>query len=462
MVGYQGLKGNDPQTAVNIETLISSLRLLQVREEHEVAPFVTNWISSLSDLPVAQFERETATQLVQALRDAREKESVYHLDRINTAIAEIARAELRPSLTAPLRQAEKYVLGRLTEILREHGPVDYLSPLINLARNQPGGADVITLNYDLTVESAAEGYVDLNRGFESSWNPGDELIFPVQEDTLNLIKLHGSLDWSMEQEAAPPYDLVSTRGVHLQTESSEQDESPWLVVGDRDKLATDGPIIELNYAARLALRRTDHLVIVGYSFRDEHINALLRDWIARDPDRTMTVLDLEWKPFSDISRFKDAPNFRTQLVAMYAPTQDRRGNSIKPRLLPIEGTASEKLDLALHSLPSEDPDPLMRITKSRNTGSAETFVLTWNGPDLHRPRIAVVDDDEGTGDSSIYSPEGSPSLNRLAAPRAYTRFATWQTGAAKTIILTRTTGAKVVLRVSGGSIRGPYKAEVSV
>lgn len=379
---------------------------------------MTNWISSLNDLPVAEFERETAAQLAQALSDVGTKESIYHLDRISTAIASIARAELRPPLTAPLRQAEGYVLRRLTEILRDHDSVDYLSPLINLARNQSGGPDVITLNYDLTVESAAEGDVDLNRGFESSWKPGDELSFPVQEDCLNLIKLHGSLDWSMEQESAPPYDLVSTRGVYLQAESSQEDEpssSLWLVVGDRDKLGTDGPTIELNYAARRALRRTDHLVIVGYSFRDEHINALLRDWIAKDPDRTMTVLDLDWKPFSDVSRFKNNPDFRTQLVAMYAPTQDRRGNSVKPRLLPIAGTASEKLDLALHSLPSEDPAPLVRITKSRNTGSAETFVLTWNGPDLHRPRIAVVDVDENTTGSSIYSPEGSPTLKRLGA-----------------------------------------------
>lgn len=39
MIGHQGEDGSDPLRAVNIETLISAVRLLQQRESHEVAPF---------------------------------------------------------------------------------------------------------------------------------------------------------------------------------------------------------------------------------------------------------------------------------------------------------------------------------------------------------------------------------------------------------------------------------------
>lgn len=53
-------------------------------------------------------------------------------------------------------------------------------------------------------------------------------------------------------------------------------------LGDREKLATHGPTLALNFAACEALARATHLAVIGYSFGDAHINAIIRDWLAAD------------------------------------------------------------------------------------------------------------------------------------------------------------------------------------
>jgi hypothetical protein len=40
-----------------------------------------------------------------------------------------------------------------------------------------------------------------------------------------------------------------------------------------------------------ALKRSARLLIVGYSFRDDHINEAIRKWVSGRPDRKIVVLD---------------------------------------------------------------------------------------------------------------------------------------------------------------------------
>lgn len=65
MIGYQGEDGNNPLTAVNIETLVSALRLLASRSSHEVAPFVSAWKAGA----VGFSTRETDPTLAKRLDD---------------------------------------------------------------------------------------------------------------------------------------------------------------------------------------------------------------------------------------------------------------------------------------------------------------------------------------------------------------------------------------------------------
>ena len=39
------------------------------------------------------------------------------------------------------------------------------------------------------------------------------------------------------------------------------------------------------------LRKTSHLVTVGYSFRDDHVNRIVEDWLTMRSDARVTAID---------------------------------------------------------------------------------------------------------------------------------------------------------------------------
>jgi len=74
--------------------------------------------------------------------------------------------------------------------------VEYLYPLINLARNQ-GKLVISTLNYDNTIELATEpNNFNCNTGIDYRSKTGN---FDTCGDGLHLLKLHGSVDWTEDK-----------------------------------------------------------------------------------------------------------------------------------------------------------------------------------------------------------------------------------------------------------------------
>nr|WP_154923552.1 SIR2 family protein [Microbacterium testaceum] len=382
MVGHQGQRGSNPLTAVNIETLISAVRLLQDRDHHEVAPFVSAWSAALSDFPSTDLPSESGRKIADAIgRGMLDGHSDY--GAIAEHVAIIARAALRPDLSRPFREAEQFVLHSLVDILSAFDDVDYLTPLVDLARTQKDGLDVITLNYDLTVERAAtEHGVEVARGIED-WQPGAPIDLPPRQGVLNLLKLHGSLDWRREHPELGVSPLLAPPRLRViepqtTTDDARVEDLPWIVVGDREKLATDGPTLALLFAAGSALQRGTHLAVVGYSFGDAHINAMIRDWLAADPRRTISVLDKQWERRSSWERAED---FKTVLINAYG--RDRTGfqEPLQPRLVAIEGTTGTSLAQALVARPAPTPAELVSVVAERLQGSLKVRV-TWHGDNL--------------------------------------------------------------------------------
>lgn len=384
MVGYQGVRGDNPLFAVNIETLISAVRLLSVRETHEVAPFVAAWSPALSDFNSTETLHSHGKTLIESIQKAG-RHPGFEADKVSKVVAEIARGAVRPDLKAPFQKAERFILKTLVDLLGNHGDVTYFEPLLELVRTQEGGADVITLNYDLTVESAAaNGNVRVNRGIDS-WVPGQDLEFPPVDQVLNLMKLHGSLDWRRERLTNTFYPKMSARGIEVvppaSSETRDRDETdlPWIVVGDRDKLGTEGPTLALNFAARAAFQRTTHLAVIGYSFGDPHINSIIRDWLAGDPVRTMNVLDVSWPRYS--YQRPAVSSFKSELLEVYGRHVTHQQGRIVPRVQPLEGCAENMFDATLNSRPKGDPDLLVTACAMLEP-SALRMDITWHGPDL--------------------------------------------------------------------------------
>lgn len=292
-------QGESPLTAVNVERLVSAIRLLRDRRTHEAAPFVAAWRPSIEQiddhpLPIEDSELQQDFGL-----DRNHQQEVRGLAAHIAAIAEAVRM---PGNGAVFRDLEDQILRRICVLLASPDNVDYLKPLIELAQNQIGGLDVITLNYDKTVELAAEQFgARLDLGLDR-WEPGSQLAFESRDGTLNLIKPHGSIDWvrvtSSSQVPLSDHPLRQHEYRAATKPSSRRHrgttDKPLIVIGDREKLDTDGPTLQLMRAFEDALNKAGHLVVVGYSFGDRHVDTVIRNWLTGGKERTVTILDPSW------------------------------------------------------------------------------------------------------------------------------------------------------------------------
>lgn len=464
MVGYQGARGDNPLSAVNIETLISAVRLLRRRDDHEVAPFVASWSSALSNFASSTLPTQSGKAILDAVVNGMGSSASFADRDITEAVAQIARVAVRPGLEKPFADAEEFILRSLMELLSAHKGVAYLNPLLDLAHSQRGGVDVITLNYDLTVETAASQHgVVVNRGVES-WRPGEILRFPMIDGVLNLMKVHGSLDWRIERTRSTdqrdsrlvPYS-VTTAPVTQPDEDRPRD-LPWIVVGDREKLATDGPTLALNFAAQSALQRASHLAVIGYSFGDDHINSMIRDWLSADETRTMSVLDLQWPRETDHLQNSD---FRSALLDSYGAQQRYDGEPIDPRVLPVEGRTSEKLAEVLSGRPSRAPDPLAEASVSRDK-SALRIEIIWHGAELANARVtaSLTPDASGTRgypDVPLYDRPPLPKANSSEQWERRLRGTHWPSGSTMTLYAAAETSLPLQLQIRGASIVGSFE-----
>lgn len=472
MVGYQGASGEDPLSAVNIETLISAVRLLRDRDNHEVAPFVASWVPALSGFGSANLPRQSGKAILDAVNKGLGSRVGFADRDITEAVASIARAALRPDLKEPFADAERFVLRTLVDLLGAHRDVSYFSPLLELARAQLGGIDVITLNYDLTVETAASQVgLSVNRGVEH-WNPGDYLDFPLEDGTINLMKLHGSLDWRLSVGSDMSPDALAPRQIEvIQADGVEETRGlnaralPWVVVGDREKLATDGPTLVLNFAARAALLRTSHLVVIGYSFGDTHINAMIRDWLGGNSERTVTILDVSFPHFHHFDQQED---FRSALINRYGGSFRPFGPPEQQRVFPLEGTAAKSLAQALSLDFMSEPASLAEARLVRFDDHAQLRV-TWHGPDLTEVRLSarslkVNDGPLPVDDKIVLSGRPLPPGGLDGWANGVVRYDSCQLDETVTAYLSNTFDSPIEVTITGASTSGSktWKAEVEI
>lgn len=180
IIAHRGTQGVSPLVPLNVERVISSIRLLRAREEHEAAPFVASWLPALSHAGSAEVSASTARQIKDQLGLGRGNPFPGHLERALTeAIREVVDGNRTDQTYARL---EEECIAAVADRLRRINDVSYLAPLIALSRRQ-GGLDIATLNYDLCVEQICKDLDEpLCRGLRDGW-PLTPLSWSVSEST---------------------------------------------------------------------------------------------------------------------------------------------------------------------------------------------------------------------------------------------------------------------------------------
>lgn len=392
MVAHAAELGASPLDAVNVERLVSAVRLLSERRTHEAAPFVASWRASVEEVDSRPGRSRRSLNVGQAAlrgmpRGGRattftsEQQAAIQgaLQNVQNGLDEIGRSVKIPLDGETFRMLEQQLLAGICQLLSEPKTVEYLAPLLELARTQPGGLDITTLNYDTTVEKAsADAGMPVDTGLDQ-WTPGRPILFPHTDGTVNLIKPHGSIDWARvvtsanERMADKP--LIEYRYVqidHLPTRQAPGQVTPLIVVGDREKLESDGPTLPLLQAFEDALWDAENIVVIGYSFGDQHINRVIRNWLAADTGRTIVILDPGW-PQPTPSSMAVPQSFTETLSRIAAlPLESTPG-----RVVIIRKTAKDGLAEALHATPlGITPEP---ITVTLSTDCIE---ITNNAYDI--------------------------------------------------------------------------------
>jgi hypothetical protein len=106
------------------------------------------------------------------------------------------------------------------------------------------------------------------------------------------LKLHGSIDWVVEPPGTTAGELPTQRiRKVIGAEEKKWYEAPAVVFGEAGKLRSEGPYLELLLAWSSQLQHADSLLVVGYSFRDDHVNEVIGRWFNTDEKRRIVVVD---------------------------------------------------------------------------------------------------------------------------------------------------------------------------
>jgi hypothetical protein len=271
---------NDLAT-IDVETLFNAVDALGNRNGLNVAPFIAAWnplvekVESHNEYdPLREINVEKA--LAKLISGHSNSPQYAARDLLKELRGEFDRAGTKRDF-AGLARAMVNALENLLEI-PDKVAVRYLEPLVSFHNRQVGGLSIATLNYDVTIEeAAASAGVDIDDGM-ARWSESG-LIF--RDGALRLLKLHGSTSWSEDESGDVTYRALPDSGR----------AKPGLIFGGQNKLRADGPYLELLWEWRQHLSVCDHLIVIGYSFRDAHINAIVDGWWRKDLHKRITIVD---------------------------------------------------------------------------------------------------------------------------------------------------------------------------
>lgn len=338
IVGHRGKSGISPDRMPDIESVVSAIDLLSKRTEIELAPFIQNWDPAVelldkkrpssssmwhSSVRKGVLEERNDRDLEQGLKGFMEKQ--YQMGFTGGQYS-----SLMDELLRQLKKQLWFLDGSCTK---------YLDPLVELGRT--GKVTVATLNYDLCVETAASlNDIPVCRGIDK-WNTDWELEWT--NSGVQLIKLHGSIDWGREGQLNRYNQtemLMDDSKITLMANPISDGLLPFVIYGKREKLRPEGPFSELRTEFISKLRQATYLVVVGYSFADDHINELIRKWINSRLNRKLVIIDpsfpMKWRRGID--------PFQGEILMRLQRLDDSSERKIKEtRVLILSETAKEAL-----------------------------------------------------------------------------------------------------------------------
>ena len=314
---YDADRGGLATAMPDVERVVSAVELLSKRDDLEVAPFIDNW-----DPYVGRIDRPRHD----AFFDRRFEQEINRTvassfsGRYEDLIIKLIRAETSEGAGRVYQTLLVRLFNEIGSVLSIDAPsrFDYLLPLLTAV----DPISIATLNYDRSVESVCEQQAIMCDVGVGGWNQHGELNWAPEG--VNLMKLHGSIDWSFSDLGS--YPQVDNRVFHGpgQHPANNVAATPAIIFGQREKLRPTGPFLQILVEFIHRLESASVLMVVGYSFRDPHVNEVIRRWMHRDSARQIIAIDPS--PI-EVAVDLDRMSFRHFLKNTYMPRQSQSGMS---------------------------------------------------------------------------------------------------------------------------------------
>lgn len=264
-------RGECLKDPINIEEVLTAAQFLSNRRQSYVYPFVSAWHEQV--LQSHSLSDDTREEDKKALRIIDSMSSCSVMNSFDL-LFQVCTRKLKDWLA-----------------IRDKSRVKYLRSLSDIVK---AGyfLHIFTLNYDECVEQALSDTLGTDdskwtNGFsETGWTP-QLLTQDYHKFAAIVYKLHGSLDWVRDERLG----ICSLRwppGAETE-EIPEETVQPLIIFGTTDKLQPLDPFLPLLFLFQQRLLEADVIVIVGYSFGDSHINAMLLDALQADPKKRCIV-----------------------------------------------------------------------------------------------------------------------------------------------------------------------------
>ncbi|WP_126176778.1 SIR2 family protein [Tsuneonella rigui] len=277
--------GGSPFQRVDVETAYDAVKQFLRRDSNVLSEFVTGWddLRAFGDRPEPFDEGEFRSSFYDIL-ERRPSRSLTSTNAIAYSINRHAIENISHTLGRSLRGtgSPAYDADRFIEVLvrlltpREES-YSYVERLLEHASDR--FSCIGSLNYDLLLERSAKSRgISIDYGLRS-WNLRRYIKF--YDGEIKLIKLHGSLNWYLEN-----FDDIEVSDRLLPNK-----KHALIFGGQAEKLFSDGPFLALRHSFFEQLRQSNILLVAGYSFGDQHVNAMIRAWMRTRRQAKLIVIN---------------------------------------------------------------------------------------------------------------------------------------------------------------------------
>ena len=278
--------------------------------------FVKEFKNSISD----ERDKTTIDKIIDTLK--RWKGSEIDVELLLDTLTKLDTREKEPLLKFYEKVEDRFILKDYSEkrliikalkdfikakaIIKDEMKIKYLEPFLGFIEEfRP--LDIVSLNYDTCIEQFCNvNKLNYQDGFAIDWNPK---IFEEENTDIRLYKLHGSIIWYHSSRGGYIKLPVMTNESSIELITGETAES--LMLYPMQKLDYAEPLFELLLKMKHRLESTGckFLIVVGYSFRDDHILRIL--WDAARINRNLTVILIDpsaYNIYTDKLKYFDKAN----------------------------------------------------------------------------------------------------------------------------------------------------------